>query len=56
MAHTKAQIMPELLENNSNSLAGIHQWAERAVLQAEGQNDKEIRLRFQLNAQNLKKV
>lgn len=44
MTLTKAQIMG--LENNSNSLAGIRQWAERTVVWVEEQNDKEIRLRL----------
>lgn len=46
MALTKAQIIPMLLENNSNSLAGICEWAERTVVEVEEQTDKEIRLRL----------
>lgn len=43
---TKAQIMSVWLENNSNSLAGIRQWADGTVARVEEQNDKEIRLRL----------
>lgn len=46
MALTKAQIIPMLLENNNNSLAGICEWAEKTVVRVEEQNDKEIKLRL----------